>query len=80
MKKHLAFVIAALTALSATSCGKDTSSSDSSDEAGKIAAVRFLNFKPEIATAYEEIVKKYAEETGKTVIVEPLQITPTNRP
>lgn len=70
MKKHLAFVIAALTALSATSCGKDTSSSDSSDEAGKTAAVRFLNFKPEIATAYEEIVKKYAEETGKTVIVE----------
>lgn len=69
MKKHFAFIIAALTALSMTACGKDTSSSDSSDEA-KTAAVRFLNFKPEIATAYEEIVKKYSEETGRTVIVE----------
>ena len=37
---------------------------------GKSAAVRFLNFKPEIATAYEEIAAKYKEETGKTVIVE----------
>ncbi len=71
MKKHFAFIIAAITASSLlTGCGGDTSSSDSSDEAGKTAAVRFLNFKPEIATAYEEIVKTYKEETGNNVIVE----------
>lgn len=71
MKKHFAFIIAAIAASSAlTGCGGDTSSSDSSDEAGKTATVRFLNFKPEIATAYEEIVKTYKEETGNTVIVE----------
>ncbi len=73
MKKHIAFIIAALTAsLVLTGCGGDTSSSDSSDEAAdtKKAAVRFLNFKPEIATVYEEIVKQYKEETGNTVIVE----------
>ncbi len=71
-KRHSAFIIAALAASSMLSgCGGDTSSSDSSDgSSSKTAAVRFLNFKPEIATAYEEIVKIYNKETGNTVIVE----------
>ena len=69
MKKHLAFIIAALTASSAfTACSSGASSNGGSGSAAK--TVRFLNFKPEIATAYEEIVKKYNEETGNTVIVE----------
>lgn len=68
MKKHSALIIAALTLSSAlTACSGNSSSGGNSSSA---QAVRFLNFKPEIATAYEEIVKKYSEETGNTVIVE----------
>lgn len=67
MKKYSAIILAALTASTAfTACGNGNSSGNSSSA----KAVRFLNFKPEIATVYEEVVKKYNEETGNTVIVE----------
>lgn len=36
----------------------------------KNVTVRFLNFKPEIASVYNEIVQAYKEETGVTVIVD----------
>ena len=36
----------------------------------KNVTVRFLNFKPEIAYVYNEIVQAYKEETGVTVIVD----------
>lgn len=36
----------------------------------KNVTVRFLNFKPEIASVYNEIVQTYKEETGVTVIVD----------
>lgn len=81
MKKQISFILAAAAVpLMFTACGGDNSSSGSGNSSGggsengggngSAQAVRFLNFKPESATAYEEIVDKYKEETGKTVIVE----------
>lgn len=54
----LAFCVAALS-LSLAGCGKKE----------KGASVYFLNFKPEAATAFEEIAKQYKKETGITVKV-----------
>lgn len=66
--KKLALVTAAALTLSLTACSDSGKGGNSGEN--EAAAVRYLNFKPEIATAYEEIVKKYKEETGNTVIVE----------
>lgn len=61
MKKQLLCVLMALcvvaTAFSLAGCGRKT------------ADVYFLNFKPESAAIYEEIAKKYEEETGKKLKV-----------
>lgn len=80
MKKHtakqIAFIAAAALAIPAvfTACsdGNADNSTAGNDDVQSASAktVRFLNFKPEIATVYEEIVGKYKEETGNTVIVE----------
>lgn len=72
MKKHLAFIMAAaLTVPMLCSCSKGVGNNVTDENGGGgNAVVRFLNFKPEIATAYEEIAAKYKEETGGTVIVE----------
>lgn len=73
MKKQLSILLAL--AVSApvmlTACGRDEEP-EAAENGGTAAAatVRFLNFKPESATAYEEIVKSYKEQTGNTVIVE----------
>lgn len=53
-------VCCAALAVSLTSCGEKQASN----------TVRYLNFKPENAEVYEEIAKKYEEETGVKVIVE----------
>ncbi len=75
MKKQLGLILSAAIAAPFifAACGGDDSAGENGGNEngnGKSAAVRFLNFKPEIATAYEEIAAKYKEETGKTVIVE----------
>ena len=77
VSKRTAFVTAAtaavLTAFSACSgndADNNTAGRDDDVQSASVQTVRFLNFKPEIATVYEEIVKKYNEETGNTVIVE----------
>ena len=74
MKKHLAlFTAAALSLPTFCACSKDGGDNVTDENSGGNsgnAVVRFLNFKPEIATAYEEIAAKYKEETGGTVIVE----------
>lgn len=79
MKKQLALIIAAAMAvpMAFTACSDDKGSASADNNGGvddaqnaSAQTVRFLNFKPEIATAYEEIVKTYNEETGNTVIVE----------
>ena len=66
MKKANKFLavmlIALLVSLTFSSCGKN--------ENNKVTVVRYLNFKPESTSAYEEIAKKYEEETGNKIIVE----------
>ncbi len=63
MKKlSLFLVIVMILASLSGCCGRDTADS--------VKTVRFLNFKPEVASVYESIAKKYREETGVRVIVE----------
>ena len=69
MKKILAIVIAiCVFSTFFTACKSNV---DDSPQGGENAAVvRFLNFKPEVASVYDEIAKAYKNETGKTLIVE----------
>ncbi|MCM1523857.1 MAG: ABC transporter substrate-binding protein [Ruminococcus sp.] len=60
-----------------TACGQDggdaqsgAGGENSGNTAKSTAAVRFLNFKPEIAPVYDEIAQAYKDETGNTLIVE----------
>lgn len=75
--KRIAFTAAAVLAVSAalSACSggnsdNNTANNDNDVQSASAKTVRFLNFKPEIATVYEEIVGKYREETGNNVIVE----------
>ena len=61
MKKVTAFLVSFLMLLSITGCSKSENNG---------TTVRFLNFKPEIASVYNEIVQEYKKETGITVIVD----------
>lgn len=78
MKRQIGLILAmAMGApLIFTACGGDNTANNGNNgntgnnQANAAKTVRFLNFKPESATAYEEIVRKYNEETGNTVIVE----------
>lgn len=76
-------ILACLTAASLltmlTACGRNNNTQNgnesnqlgsSQNAAAKNVTIRFLNFKPEIASVYEEIAAKYKEETGNTLIVE----------
>lgn len=68
MKKIISlFLAASMLAMLFTGCGneKKPTTSDTS-----VNSIRFLNFKPEVATVYEKIAEAYKEETGKTLIVE----------
>ena len=61
MKKTISFILSLICALSCASlagCGEKNS-----------AEVYFLNFKPESASVYEELAKKYEEEKGVKVKV-----------
>ena len=61
MKKTISFILSLICALSCASlagCGEKDS-----------AQVYFLNFKPESASVYEELAKKYEEEKGVKVKV-----------
>lgn len=63
--KILSFFLSALcliTCVSLAGCGEKETEK-------KNAGVYFLNFKPEAATVYEELAKKYEEETGTPVKV-----------
>ena len=77
MKKQISFILAMAmcTPLILTACGRDTSAGGNdgnggNNQANSAKTVRFLNFKPESASVYEEIARKYKEETGNTLIVE----------
>ena len=63
MKKLTALIMSCIMLFSLASCNKGAGDD-------KNVTVRFLNFKPEIASVYNEIVQAYKEETGVTVIVD----------
>ena len=58
MKKILAFFLLCLLFIPLAGCGGDDKNT-----------LYFLNFKPEVASVYTEIAKKYKEETGVTLRV-----------
>lgn len=65
--KALSFILSAvLLTLSFSGCSTKPQNTDG-DTA---TTIRYLNFKPEIASYYEELSKLYKEETGVTVIVD----------
>ena len=75
--RKILLCVTALSMLSSTltACGQkndnaaDNNTVGQSDTAKK-TTIRFLNFKPEIASVYDEVAAKYKEETGNTLIVE----------
>ncbi|MBP1559827.1 MAG: ABC transporter substrate-binding protein [Oscillospiraceae bacterium] len=77
MKKQTAAVLAlAVSASLMTACGGDRGVSENGNGNGGnngqsgTRTVRFLNFKPEIASVYDEISRTYEQETGNKLIVE----------
>lgn len=60
-KRILTLAMAAVLLLGLTGCG---------NKEEDVLTVRYLNFKPEIAGKYEELAKKYEEETGVRVVVD----------
>lgn len=78
-KRILACLTAASLLTMLTACGRNNNAQNgnesnqlgsSQNAAAKNVTIRFLNFKPEVASVYEEIAAKYKEETGNTLIVE----------
>ncbi len=70
MKKFLSIIMSiCIISTFFTACRKDITG-NSDGQANNEAVVRFLNFKPEVATVYEEIAQAYKKETGKALIVE----------
>ena len=63
--KHLLCVLISLLLCTATACQPATPTTDE-----ETVTVRYLNFKPEIASVYEQIAEEYERETGRRVIVE----------
>ena len=58
-----------LTALAGCSNGGGSDSGAAKDDSGKKGSVYYLNFKPEQNDAWQELAKKYTEETGVEVTV-----------
>lgn len=64
MKKAICVILAAVFfCLSLGGCGEKKEQEDA-------VTVRYLNFKPEIASKYEELAREYERETGVKVVVE----------
>ena len=71
MKKILSILIAiCIFSTFFTACKSNVEDSPQGQGGENAAVVRFLNFKPEVASVYDEIAKAYKNETGKTLIVE----------
>ena len=69
MKKVLAFCLAMAMTASMAACSNSTGGSPSSASSAAPQgeqSIYYLNFKPEVASVYEEIAKAYKEETGVT--------------
>lgn len=71
MKKILSILMAiVIFATIFTGCNRNTNQGSTPQNNDGKVTIRFLNFKPEIATVYDEIAKAYNKETGNTLIVE----------
>lgn len=72
MKKYLSLIVSLalviLLCFSLVSCGEN-SGGNTSEQTEKVS-IRYLNFKPENAKAFEEIATEYEKETGIKVIIE----------
>lgn len=70
MKKILSILmVVSLIVTLFAACGEDKpQTTPQTNSSG--TTIRFLNFKPESATVYDEIAKAYNQETGNTLIVE----------
>ncbi len=69
MKRTLA-LFAVVTCLLLTMTGCQQTQSGSENESAQTVTVRYLNFKPEVASVYKRIAEAYEQETGRKVIVE----------
>ena len=66
MKKLLTVLLAVLVCFTLAACGN---SNDGGDDTAAVGKVYYLNFKPEADEAWQELAKKYTEETGVEVKV-----------
>ena len=68
MKKLFAVLLAVLMCFTLVACNKDSGTTEGGDTpaGGKVF---YLNFKPESDAAWQELAKKYTEETGVEVKV-----------
>ena len=71
MKKFLSvLLVISLFTTFFTACNRSESNNPTGQSSNNKVTVRFLNFKPEVASVYEKIAKAYKEETGSILIVE----------
>ena len=71
MKKLISIImVVCLLATFFTACSKNGGQTVTEQNTNGKTTIRFLNFKPEIATVYDEIAKAYNQETGNTLVVE----------
>ena len=71
MKKILSILMAIfLISTIFTGCNRNENQGTTPQNNDGKTTIRYLNFKPEIATVYDEIAKAYNIETGNTLIVE----------
>lgn len=71
MKKILSILMAIfLISTIFTGCNRNENQGTTPQNNDGKTTIRYLNFKPEIATVYDEIAKAYNKETGNTLIVE----------
>ncbi len=71
MKKILSILMTIMmVATIFTGCNRNENQGTTPQNNDGKTTVRYLNFKPEIATVYDEIAKAYNKETGNTLIVE----------
>ncbi len=71
MKRLLSILMAIfMVATVFTGCNRKENQATTPQNNNNNTTIRYLNFKPEIATVYDEIAKAYNKETGNTLIVE----------
>ena len=71
MKKILSILMAIMIIATVfTGCNRNENQGTTPQNSDGKTTIRFLNFKPEIATVYDEIAKAYNQETGNSLIVE----------